>query len=120
MDLLNSVEFAPILTNGNLGQWSPSSTVFPYPRNNFSSFVYQDFLFLSGGSENGAPCFDDVLYARLAQDGGINTFSSVSTFPIPRDFHHSFIYQNHFYILGGTSENATLSHNTILFAPWIK
>jgi hypothetical protein len=111
----NAVQYAPILANGDVGAWSTSSNTFTNVRQAPGSVAYNGFLYVVGGTLNGATIYRDVQYAPILANGDIGTWvTSASQIPGTNyrfgiDAYNGYIYQSGG---AGTSQSTATS-----FAP---
>ena len=74
----DSVEFAPIQSDGSLGPWT-ETTPMPQPSRHHEAFVYGDHVFVVGG--NFSIILDDVISAPINADGTLGAWSSTTALP---------------------------------------
>jgi hypothetical protein len=92
----NDVQYAPINPDGTIGQWN-ITTPLPVAKGAHTSFVYNNYLFVTGGNS------DDVLYTLINQDGTIGQWEVCpSSFNNVRGNHTSSIYNDRLYIIAGS------------------
>jgi hypothetical protein len=64
----NDIIYAEISQSGEIQEWTTSSSQFQTNRGNHTSIVYQDFLYIIGGSD-GQNLLNDVQFTRLTETG---------------------------------------------------
>jgi hypothetical protein len=69
LEYLNSIEVATIKDNGELSSWRYTTSL-PEPRATFSTVVYQDWIYVIGGT-NQDRYLNDVEYASFDDDNNI-------------------------------------------------
>jgi hypothetical protein len=113
--VLNTVEAAPINSDGSLGTWTTTGmTAFPSGRRDHGMGLQNGHIYVYGGCSSatfGCPSFlADTEYAPINADGTIGQWqSSVSynTTNSPRTLPGSAVYNNFLYFVGGcATENA--------------
>jgi N-acetylneuraminic acid mutarotase len=112
----NDVQYAKVNLDGTIdsGSW-PSTTPFPIAREEHTSVVYNDYIYIIGGT-NGSTYYNDVQYAKVNLDGTIDpgAWNSTTSFPNLRAGHTSVIFNGYVYIIGGT--NGSTYYNDVQFA----
>ncbi len=103
---VNTVQYTDITPTGTLGSWT-TSTVLPSNLYGFSAQVYNDRLYILGGSVTvgGAPT-NSVYYIKLNSDGSLNNWiqtSSFSTGRMTNGGNFSVVWGAFIYISGGCS-----------------
>jgi hypothetical protein len=122
----NSVQYAKVSANGNVGNWSCQGTAvatscgvgasnitnanaLPGGRASASAAVYNGYIYVTGGSSanSNATAQSTVYYAKLNKDGSTGSWTT-SANPInvggaqPRWEHTSVVYNGYLYVIGGT------------------
>lgn len=115
----NNVEIALINNGGSgtTGSWTSSTPAnFGNPRYGVASVAYGGYLYVTGGYDS-ATYFSNTLYAPIASDGTIGSWSTTSDFSAvgtARLKHTAVVYNGYMYIVAG-------SHNSFetdtLYAP---
>lgn len=93
------VVFAPVLSNGNLGEWVATSS-FQVARGHHSSLAVNGFLYVLGGVSPYV-YLDSVEFATVLPDGNTSAWSSTTPLPGPRMGAASANYNGRIYIFGG-------------------
>ena len=110
----NSVQYAPINSNGTLGSWN-ATTSFTTGRRSPVAAVYNGYVYLAGG-QNGTNYYDDVQYAAVKADGTLGTWATTSSFTTSRYAPGMVAYNGYLYLLGGyNSTNGLLGD--VQYAP---
>ncbi len=106
---------APTCTGGTLtGVWCSDGDYFSKPRHDHTAVVYNNFLYVIGGTNGvgndecdggyGATTLrcNDVQYASINSDGSIGSFQTDGDrFSVPRAHHASVVYNGYLYVIGG-------------------
>ncbi len=125
--VINTVEYAPIQSDGSLGAWI-STTAFPTARRDHGMLINNGYVYVFGGCTGAAePCgtfLGDTQYAVINADGTIGQWQS--TVPYNNGGFNSRMpagvtaYSNHLYFVGGCSaETATNNCTTQLVGTFI-
>lgn len=103
---VREVEFAPILADGNLGQWQKSS---PLNEGRFylASVIVGQYLYALGGGtgsvgDNNQPTAT-VERSRIKNDGSLDNWEIVSYMQLPRRGLKAIVTNNRIYAIGGYS-----------------
>ncbi len=82
---LNSVERAPILADGRIGPWQPT-TPLPAPRGFADAVVVDGFIYLAGGArgDHGQTLYRSVIRAPILTDGRLGPWRPAPAFQLPR------------------------------------
>ncbi len=103
---INSVYYADLLPNGDLGAWSTTGMqdlTTPTARFGHSIHIYNDVMYLLGGNNNGT-LRNTVYYSKLGSDGSMNTWTATNNFATGRtSFGGSFsaVWGAYIYLAGG-------------------
>ena len=89
--------------NPSVSYFSTSSNTFTTGRMNHQSIVYNGYLYIIGGHTATLTPLQDIQYAEINADGGLNAFASTSAFTNARAGHTSVVYNGYLYVIGGTS-----------------
>jgi N-acetylneuraminic acid mutarotase len=101
----NVVQYAPINADGTVGTWG-YTTSFSTARSSHTSAVYNGYVYIMGGINNGITYLGDTQYAPINTDGTLGSWTtSTSTFTTARGEHTSVIYRGYVYIMGGRSSS---------------
>lgn len=112
---LNTVEYAPIASDGTVGTWA-STTTFSTARQAMSAAVHNGYLYISGG-DNGSSYFVHVYFAQINDDGTVGSWSTSSpNSPNSRSEHVMLAYNSYLYIIGGYDGSAANYWNLVHYA----
>lgn len=113
---LTSIERAEIQQNGDISNFSTTSSTLVTPRVYASGNVIGNYMYVMGGF-NGSAALDTVERAPISADGTIGSFTtfSNSTLKSPRYAHMSTVVGNKLFLVGGNYLGYAL--NTIEWAP---
>ena len=111
---LNSVEYAPINTNGTVGSWS-ATTTFTDPRVGHTSVAYNGYVYLLGGVDSYGDRYNVVQYAQINANGTLGAWSTTTAFATPRAYHTSAVYNGYMYVFGGS--DGAVYYNDVQYAP---
>jgi hypothetical protein len=125
--VINTVEFAPIQSNGSLGAWV-TTTAFPTARRDHGMTIDNGYVYVFGGCTGAAQAcatfLGDTQYAVINADGSVGQWQS--TLPYNTGGYNSRMpggvtaYSNHLYFVGGCSaETATNKCATQLVGTFI-
>lgn len=119
----NSVQYAPINSNGTIGSWSYTSS-FTNSNAKLSAVAYDGYMYILGGAD-GSTNYNDVQYARIDADGTLSPFQYTYNSGSSSTFVGGFngvrnrcgivAYNGYLYVMGGTNGSAIL--NDIQYAP---
>ncbi|HWT40447.1 MAG TPA: hypothetical protein VN081_04240 [Dongiaceae bacterium] len=109
-----TVQYAPINANGTIGSWA-STTGFTNGRSNFSSLVYNGYLYVVGGHNSSSTNYNDVQYAPINANGTIGSWNTTSTFTNARYGLKAVAYDGSLYVVGGY--DGTTYYNDVQSAP---
>lgn len=102
--LNNTLQYAPILANGEVGEWATSSYTFSGARMSAAMTAYRGHLYLAGGTTDGASVFDDTKIAKISTNGDIDGWrNSPQVSPGGRYRHVMRAYNGYLYMTGGTN-----------------
>ncbi len=103
----NDVQYAPINANGTIGTWT-ATTSFTTSRQDHASAIYNGYMYIMGGANQGGAKLNDVQYAPINANGTIGTWTATSSFTTVRQGLTSVTANGYIYILGGwTNANGT-------------
>jgi N-acetylneuraminic acid mutarotase len=101
---LDSVEFASINTaNGFVGAWS-GTTSLPAPLNGHASVLHNGHVYVIGGHDGAGPV-DDVLYAKINDDGTLGDWKATTPLPSARWGHVALKNGINVYVIGGATSS---------------
>ncbi len=98
----NDVQFAPINSNGAIGNWVTTDS-FQTGRYLHASVVHNGHLYIIGGSVASSTYFNDVQFAPINSSGAIGPWSTTTSFATARNGHTAIVYNDYLYVLGGQS-----------------
>lgn len=112
----NSVEYAPIKTDGSLGAWA-TTTNFANGRADHKGLALNGYMYISGGV-NSTTEYGDVQYAPINANGTLGAWSSTTSFGGGnRDGHGMVAANGYMYIVGGVNTKGGGSlYNTVQYA----
>ena len=101
-----TVQFAPILANGDVGTWTITTPI-TTARMSPAVTTYNGFIYMMGGTVDGTSSFGDVQYAKLNSDGTITSWMSgpslVANGVAASRYRHSMVaYKGYIYTIAGT------------------
>jgi hypothetical protein len=108
----NDVQYAPINANGTLGAWNYAAD-FVNARQNTNMFVYNGYLYLTGGND-ASVYYNDVQVAAIDATGAVESWTPTTSFATARLGMGSLAYNGYMYILGGFDD--TSEHNDVQYA----
>lgn len=79
---LGDTQFAPINTNGTLGEWQQTINVMNQPRNEAGGAMYNGYIYESGGNENSGDA-TDTEYAPINAISRIGRYSKLIDLGVP-------------------------------------
>jgi hypothetical protein len=107
--LLNSVERAPILPDGNLGLWEAAAPL-TTPRRAPTAIASHDAIYVTGGYNGGF--LSTTERARLQPDGTLGPWEVLpGKTTMPRYIHAAALDGNAIYLLGGHDESTGMATN---------
>ena len=110
---VNSVEYAPINSNGSIGTWATTSSLSSVTTS-ASAVAYNGYLYLLGGGDGSAT--NTVAYAAIKADGSLGSWSTTTSFTTARYGANTFAYNNRMYVMGGYNGSSTY-YNDVQSAP---
>jgi hypothetical protein len=121
----NAVYVAPILGDGTLGAWQPT-TPLPAPRANLSAVTANGYLYALGGDDNASAPYNDVWFAPLDPDkGSVGPWTATTMLPAPLRSLVAVADNEYVYVLGGsmaTTETGQVLHSRFnadgTLGPW--
>ena len=119
----NDIQAAAINSNGTLGTWSTLATTLPNAVSSFQATVYNNYLYILGGSlaksKGSYTYLSSVYYAALGTQGSsasVGAFTQTSSFTTARILFFASAYNGYMYVMGG-EDSAGTSYNDIQYAP---
>jgi len=124
-EIINKVEFARLAPQDSIfrnilkqGELEPPKQTLPFSTKRFlhSAVAYNDFIYLIGGASDfgGVGDLNNVQYARIKNDGALESWKQATSLPQSRTRHTSVAHKGHIYVLGGIVES-TLP-NTVIYS----
>lgn len=112
---LNDLQYAPILSNGNIGAWN-TTTSFPHNIYGHSAMAYNGYLYVMGG---GPEPYTSVFFAKINSDGSLGAWqTNFYTFTSdPRRYLGTVAYNGNFYMTGGQSLWYNTALSDVQYAP---
>lgn len=114
----NSVFYAPIYANGQVGAWTATSNFNATTRNEHATLIYNGHIYVIAGFDgvNGVDT-STVFFGTIDPPGGAApAFTSGGTFTTAREGHSTVAYNGYLYILGGQTATNTQT-NEVRYAP---
>lgn len=109
----NTVQYAPINSNGTIGSWTTNANSFTTARSNLSPFVYNGYMYIAGGE--GASLMNDIQVAQINSDGTLGSWAYTTPFTGARKDTVATAYNGFVYITGGNDSTSSLAD--VQFAP---
>lgn len=103
--MTNTLQYAPILANGNVGTWTTSANTYANARKDIGLAIYNGYAYLSSGTTNGTTTYRDTQIAKIGDSGNVGTWRTSSE-QIPTNGKYRFGYGAHsgyLYLSGGTN-----------------
>ena len=103
---ISTVHYADLLPTGDIGAWSTTGMqdlTTPTARYGHSIHVYNDYMYILGGNNNGT-LRNTVYYSKLTSSGGMNTWTATNNFTTARSsFGGTFsaVWGAYIYLAGG-------------------
>ena len=102
VDVSSTVEYAPMLPNGNIGPWVVTSSL-NTPSYSSAAVVAQNHVYLIGGHDVlTAVWSNSVQVAYIQADGSLGEWHQTSRMILPRDNHAAVNIGNYIYAIGGS------------------
>jgi hypothetical protein len=112
--LMNDVQHCPINGDGSIGTCVQQTNVFTTGRYGLTSAIYNGYLYIVGGYNNGV--LGDIQYCVVNSDGSIGAcVQQASAFTTARYGHTSIILNGYLYIIGGNNGSTLL--NDLQYCP---
>lgn len=102
--MVNTIQYAPILANGDVGAWTTSANTFTNARKDPGVAIYNGTMYLSAGTVDGSTNYRDTQIAKLGDNGDIGSWrtSSVQTPTGVYGFGYQ-AYGGYLYLSGGSN-----------------
>ena len=104
--ILNTVRYATIYSNGELGDWSTASAL-PQRLYRQAAVAYNDTIYVTGGSLSPTQASAAVYFTRLNADGSLAGWQTAASLQSARFYHSAEIHDGRLVVLGGTTNNTT-------------
>ncbi len=75
---LNTVQYAPLNTNGTVGGWTATSS-FTNARRTFSAAVLNGYMYILGGHTGSGTHYKDIQYAKINGDGSLGSWAAAGS-----------------------------------------
>lgn len=102
----NEVEYARILEDGSLSEWTLTSPI-NIARYDGYAVAYKNYIYYVGGYDGKS--LKEVEMARILEDGSLSPWKVVSELSIARNAAPAFVYGNKIYSVGGSNNGRFLS-----------
>jgi hypothetical protein len=114
-DPTGTVLYADIQTDGTVGSFQQASGVMNTPRAGFGMGVYNDMLYVMGGTIGGHGT-RSVEYAPIGTDGDVGSFTEIAdALTYSRSFCAGAVFNGCLYAVGGRKSGSE-SHDTVEYA----
>ncbi len=103
--MTNTLQYAPILADGDVGAWTTSPNTFTNARKDVGLAISNGFIYLSSGTTDGITTYQDTQIAKISSDGSIGAWRT-SDKQIPTNGKYRFgykAYNGYLYLSGGTN-----------------
>ncbi|MEM9219405.1 MAG: 4-oxalocrotonate tautomerase [Cyanobacteria bacterium P01_F01_bin.150] len=100
------VFFAPLTSEGRLGDWQPAAAPLPLKLQHHTVTIYDDAFYVMGGDNgfwDGSKVTNRILRAVPNDQGDITEWQDVGELPEPLTIHAVTSLENQIYILGGSN-----------------
>jgi hypothetical protein len=112
----SETRFAPLNADGTVGGWSTGPAL-PAGRAAHSSTILNGFLYVLGGTSDGASSTNVVLAAALLGSGDLDDWSPVTSLPAGRFNQASLAHAGFLYSAGGSTDAFDGFSDEVLVAP---
>lgn len=112
----NTVEYAPVHTDGSLGTWRTTDT-FTTSRNFHGSAIWNGNLYILGGCTSGScsSYSNTIYYAGIDAAGAVAAWATTTNISASLRYHTSFAYNGYVYVVGGLS--GATHYTNVRYAP---
>ncbi len=103
--MTNTIQYAPILANGDVGAWTTSANTFTNARKDLGFAIYNGNAYISSGTTDGITTYRDTQIATVNSNGDIGTWRTAAE-QIPTSGKYRFgyrAYNGYLYLSGGTN-----------------
>lgn len=94
--------YAEINPDGTLGPWV-STTPLPVPKFSYAAAAFNNFIYLIGGSDDGFVSTNTVRYAKVKDDGTLDTWNTSTPLPKTIDGGGAVVFNDMIYLFGGNT-----------------
>ncbi len=103
--MTNTLQYAPILANGDVGAWTTSANTFTNARKDPGFAIYNGNAYMSSGTTDGITTYRDTQIAKIKSDGSIGSWRTTSEeIPSPGKYRFGYqAYNGYLYMSGGTN-----------------
>ncbi len=101
----NTVQRAPINSDGSLGSWIDTT---PLPNGGVryhQAVAYNGYMYVLGGQRTGAVLTDAVYVAPINSNGGLGDWVATTSLPVAMAGHAATVYNGTMYLVGGATTN---------------
>jgi len=112
---LNTVQYASINADGSLGSWV-TTTSLSGVRTDLDLAVYNNFMYVVGGSTTGFTSLSTVEYAPINADGTLGSWTATSSLVTARDGLSAIFYKGYLYAIGGYNNVSAAQLATVEYA----
>jgi N-acetylneuraminic acid mutarotase len=114
---LATVYYAKLNSNGSIGSWTTSNNPLPQPVSVSGAVVYNNNVYLVGGSDANGDALATSYYSTLSSVDGSNSTWSTASSNLPKavDSGGVDIYNGYIYQFGGLDENFT-NQSTVYYS----
>ncbi len=106
----STVFYAKLNADGSTGAWTTSANSLPAVRQDVGIASTNGYLYLLGGTNNGASSQNDVYRARLNSDGTTTSWTSTTSLPSVNSWLGAAVANGYIYTFGGSGANGTATH----------
>lgn len=111
--VVSTVQFAPILANGEVGTWSTTSSIIT-ARMSMGVAEYNGFLYINGGTEAGINSMGDTQVSKVNSDGTLTSWQNANSNTPANLYRHGMTaYKGYLYVAGGGSDAVS---NVLVYA----
>lgn len=103
--MVDTIQYAPILANGDIGAWTTSASTYTNARKDPGLAIYNGYAYLSSGTTNGVTTYRDTQIAKIGDTGDVGAWRTSSE-QIPTNGKYRFgyrAYNGYLYLSGGES-----------------
>ena len=112
----NQSYFAPVYSNGGVGNWSQTSN-YPIALSDAGCSMWKNYIYCAGGNEGGnpgsQPATTNAYYAPVLAGQGIGKWNQTTSYPLTLNNSGCSAYNNYLYCVG---TNSTYPYNYTFYA----